>query len=122
MSFDYDKYANTGEFVKFADVGDQVVGVITELFEDRDFNGNPCPGITLVDDEGNTHTVTASQVMLRAELAEKRPQVGDKVRITYSGIGDAKPGKAPAKLFTIDVKPGPHEVKAAAPVADDAPF
>lgn len=120
MSFPYDKYATSGEYVKFENVGDQIVGVIKAVREGRDFNGNPCPELVLEDDAGTERIVTAQQVMLKAALAEKRPDEGDKVRIIYSGAGEAKPGKAPAKLFTVDVKAGPHEVKAA--VGDDAPF
>jgi hypothetical protein len=123
MSFNYDKYTS-GDYVKFDEVGDSVTGIIKEIREGRDFNGNPCPLITLeVSEEGDEKTLTAGQVLLKAALAEKAPQVGDKIRITYSGVGEAKPGKAPAKVFTVDVKPGPHELVVPAPVlADDAPF
>jgi hypothetical protein len=75
-----------------------------------DFNQNPCPELVLEQDDGEEITVTAGQVMLKRALAEKAPQTGDKIRITYSGVGDGRPGRAPAKLFTVDVKPGPHEV------------
>ena len=112
MPFDYDKYAtNGGAYMKFENVGDQIVGVIKEVREGRDFNGNPCPELVLEDDDGDERVVSAGQVLLKAALAEKAPQKGNKVRITYSGIGDAKPGKAPAKLFTVDVKEGQFEVK-----------
>lgn len=123
MTFNYDKYTS-GDYVKFEEVGDSVVGIIREIREGRDFNGNPCPLLELeVSEDGDSKTLTAGQVLLKAALAEKAPQVGDKIRITYSGIGEAQPGKAPAKLFTVEVKPGPHELVVAAPVlADDAPF
>lgn len=114
MTFDYDKYRNTGDFFKFDEVGDQIIGVVKTVREGRTFNGEPCPELVLEVEDGDSwveKTVTASQVRLKAVLAEKRPQVGDKVRITYSGVGDASPGKAPPKEFTIDVKEGPHEVK-----------
>ena len=125
MAFDYDKYASSGEYFKFEEVGDQIVGVIKEVREGRTFNGDPCPELVLEveDDDGvDEKTVTASQVLLRAALAEKRPQKGDKVRITYSGIGDAKPGKAPPKEFTVDVKEGPHELKHPVAANSEAPF
>lgn len=123
MSFDYSKYTQSGEYVKFENVGDQVVGTIKSIQEGRDFNGNPCPLLILeVDDEGTEKTLTAGQVMLKAELAEKQPQVGDRVRITYSGTGEARPGKAPAKLFTVDVKKGPHELVNSAVTNSEDPF
>ena len=110
-AFDYSKYAGSGEYFKFEEVGDQIVGVIKEVREGRTFNNDPCPELILEDDEGEERTVTASQVLLKAALAEKAPQKGDKIRITYSGVGEAKPGKAPPKEFTVDVKPGPHEIQ-----------
>jgi hypothetical protein len=122
MSFDYDKYAGSGEYVKFEDVGDQVIGVIKDIREGRTFNGDPCPELVLEDDEGDERTVTAGQVRLKAALAEKRPQKGDRVRIVYSGVGEAKPGKAPPKEFTVDVKQGPHEVQQEAVANTTEPF
>ena len=123
MGFDYSKYTQSGDYVKFENPGDHVVGTIKSLQEGKDFNGNPCPLIILeVDDEGTEKTLTAGQVMLKAELAEKQPQEGDRVRITYTGPGEARPGKAPAKLFTVDVKKGPHELVNAAVSNTDDPF
>lgn len=122
MGFDYDRYTS-GDFVKFENVGDAVVGIIKEIREGKDFNSNPCPLLVLeVSDEGDEKTLTAGQVLLKAALAEKAPQVGDKVRITYSGIGEAKPGKAPAKVFTVDVKKGPHVLAQAAVSNSETPF
>jgi hypothetical protein len=122
MSFDYDKYATSGEYVKFEEVGDQAIGVIKDIREGRTFNGDPCPELVLEDDEGEERTVTAGQVRLKAALAEKRPQKGDKIRITYSGVGEAKPGKAPPKEFTVDVKQGPFEVQQEAVANTTEPF
>lgn len=122
MGFDYDRYTS-GDYVKFENVGDQVVGIIKDIREGRDFNGNPCPLLVLEVDGGDEKTLTAGQVLLKAALAEKAPQVGDKVRIVYSGVGDAKPGKAPAKVFTVDVKKGPHElVNTTVGHDDESPF
>jgi hypothetical protein len=122
MSFDYDNYLDSGDFVKFTNVGDQIVGVIKEIREGKDFNGSPCPELILETEDGEEKTLTAGQVRLKALLAEKRPQVGDKVRITYSGVGAASPGKAPPKEFTVEVKAGPHEISQPAVVNDDSPF
>lgn len=123
MSFEYDRYLNSGDYVKFENVGDAVIGVVKEVREGKDFNGNPCPELILELDDGEEKTVTAGQVRLKAELAEKRPNVGDRVRITYSGVSrDARPGRAPSKEFTVEVKEGPHELKQPAVSNSDAPF
>lgn len=123
MGFDYSRYTG-GDFVKFDNVGDEVIGIIKDVREGRDFNGNPCPLLVLeVNETGEEKTLTAGQVMLKAALAEKAPKVGDKVKITYSGMSEAKPGKAPAKLFTIDIKPGPHKLaNPTVSVGDESPF
>lgn len=121
MGFEYSKYVTSGDYVKFENVGDQIIGVIKDVREGRDFNGNPCPELILETDDGSERTVSAGQVLLKAALAEKAPQPGDRVRITYSGVGDAKPGKAPAKQFTVEVKRGPFEVKQPE-VGEEAPF
>ena len=122
MAFDYSKYTSgTGVYVKFENVGDQVIGVVKEVREGRTFKGNPCPELVLEDESGEERIVTAGQVMLRAALAERQPQPGDKVRIIYSGVGEAKPGQAPPKLFSVDVKKGPHKLQHPTAASDD-PF
>lgn len=120
MPLDYDKYSSSGTYMKFNEIGDQIVGVIKEAREGKDYNGDPCPELVLEDEDGNERIVSAGQALLKAALAEKRPNELDKIRITYSGNSEGKPGRNPAKQFTVDVKEGPHEVKAA--VGDDAPF
>lgn len=120
--FDWNNYTQTGDFVSFKEVGDGVIGVIKAIREGKDFNSNPCPELILETDDGEEKTLTAGQVLLKTALAEKAPQVGDRVRIVYSGVGDARPGKAPAKVFTVDVKPGPHPVQQPAVANSTEPF
>lgn len=125
MSYDWEPFeGGDGDFVKFANVGDEIIGAITDIKTGRDFNGNPCPQLHLTTDEGDERIVTAGQVMLKRALAEQAPQVGDRIKITYSGVGDAKPGKAPAKLFSVAVATGkgntpPAKVQKPVPVPDD---
>lgn len=106
MVFDWEQYIASGEYVKFEEIGDSIIGTIKDIREGQTFNGNPCPELLLTDDAGEDHIVTAGQVMLRSTLAEKSPQVGDKVRIVFSGVGEAQPGKTAPKLFQVDVKRG----------------
>ena len=121
MSYNWEEFTNNGDFISFKEVGDSVVGIIKVIRTAKDFNGNPCPELVL-DVDGEEKTVTAGQVLLKAALAEKAPQVDDKIRIVYSGVGDAKPGRAPAKQFTVDVKTGSKPVQAARAAAATDPF
>lgn len=121
MSFNWDEFKNTGDYITFKDVGDVVVGTITAIRTGRDFNGNPCPELIL-DVNGDERTLTAGQVMLKSALAEQAPQVGDKIRVEYSGIGDARPGKAPAKLFNVAVKAGEQAQTVPDVAPDEVPF
>ena len=50
-------------------------------------------------------TVTAGQVRLKALLAEKRPEVGDTLTITHTGIEKRAGGKT-LKLWTVEVVRG----------------
>lgn len=101
MAFTWSKYK--GDFVSFKELGDSVEGTVLSLAEGQDFNGNPCPQLVIDTDEGS-RTVTAGQAMLKAALAEKEPAQGDWISIEYYANGDGKPGRAPAKLFKVEVK------------------
>jgi hypothetical protein len=115
--FDWSEFAGSGggAFASFKEVGDSVVGTITAVRKGKDFNGGVCPELVLTTDDGEECIVTAGQKMLQSALATERPAVGDRIGIRYSGVGDAKPGKAPAKLFTVEVG------RANAPAATPAP-
>ena len=105
MTFDYDKYTG-GDWVSFKNPGDQVIGTIKDVREGRDYNGNPCPELILeVDDEGTEQTLTAGQSMLQRLLAETRPQVGQRIRVVYTG-DETSPNGRIMKAFTVDVKDG----------------
>ena len=97
---DWNRYK--GDFVKFDAIGTSVEGDILSIEEGRDFNGGPAPQLTIDTAEG-VKKVTAGQVMLQRALAEKQPQEGDRISITYYANGEGKPGQAPAKLFKVDL-------------------
>lgn len=120
MSADiWDEFQTTGDWITFNDVGDKVVGTVKAIRRGEDFNHKPCPELIIdVDNEGEK-TLTAGQVMLKSALAEKRPQVGDRIAIVYSGVGEAKPGKAPAKLFDVTTKTGTTSTAPAGGVSAD---
>lgn len=90
---------------KFREPGDTIEGEVLRLSA-TDFGGTGelTPVVTLMTNDGEKE-VTASQTVLVSRLAEQAPEVGDWVRITYDGDADnARPGRSPAKLFTVVVK------------------
>lgn len=101
--FNYDAFASNGDHVKWTNVGDTVAGEVLAVRVGKDFNGNDCPELVIVTDNGEA-IVTAGQKVLQNRLADVKPRVGERVAITYSAVGEAKPGKAPAKLFTVAVR------------------
>ena len=106
MSFNYDDYTGTSDYVKFEDVGDQTVGTIKEIREGSDFNSNPCPELILeVGDDADEITLTVGWAMLKRLLAEQRPQVGQRIRVIYTGDERTERGGT-MKVFTLDVKDG----------------
>jgi hypothetical protein len=115
LALDWNRYKSN--YMKFDSVGDSIEGTILALSEGEDFNGHPCPQLTIDTDSG-PRKVTCGQVMLQAALAEKEPLEGDFVRITYSGAGEIRPGRTPAKLFSVTVtRKGAEEAVAAADLA-----
>jgi hypothetical protein len=118
--FNWDDYQNTGDWITFENIGDHVVGTVKAVRRGKDFNGNPCPELIIDADGEGEKTLTAGQVMLKSALAEEKPRPGDRILIKYSGVGDAKPGKAPAKLFDVTVKRGGAEVGVPAGGVDPA--
>jgi uncharacterized protein YhfF len=116
-----------GDRFKFVNPGDSIEGVVSRL-NATDFGDGPVPVITIATDKGDQE-VTCSQRVLQMRLAELAPEVGDWVKITYDGEDQARarPGRSPAKLFTVVVKrregPAPAAETSAVPEAwGDEPF
>ena len=89
------------KYVTFENVGDSVEGTITDIGLQSWEDGTVTPKITLDTEEG-TRIITAGQVRLRIALAEKRPEVGDYLRVSLIGIEDRSEGKF-LKHFAVDV-------------------
>ena len=120
MTFDYSKYTG-GDFQQWNDAGDQIVGIIKNLREGQDYNGNPVPEVILeVNENGDEKTVTVSQARLKVLFAEKMPKEGDKIRVVYTGTSAGRGGRT-IKDFTLDVQPGPHALVSPGP-KDEEPF
>lgn len=103
-----------GEFVKFENVGDEVEGVITAIRAHRWDDGSVCPQINLTLDDGEDRTLTAGQVRLKAALVEKRPEVGDRIKVKHTSVEKRAGGKT-LKHFDVAVTKGK-------PAEDAPPF
>jgi hypothetical protein len=126
MGFDWSAYK--GDRFKFTEAGMSVEGTVAGLSA-TDFGDGPVPVVAITTADAGTVEVTCSQRVLQMRLAELAPQMGDKIRITYDGEdhAGARPGRSPAKLFTVLVKHGaePTPPAAAPPISDewgDEPF
>lgn len=107
----------SGEFVSWDDVGDNVVGTIRRFFmaDGTKFDSNPALAIEIENADGETVAVALRIVDLRVKLAEifgnpdslddLDPFVGDKIAIEFSGR-EKLPNGNTAKLFTVEHKSG----------------
>jgi hypothetical protein len=107
---------------KFLEVGDAIAGEITQLSIATMPDGTRIPSLYIRIADGTIWSVLASQRQLQGLLASNRPATGDRVAIVMTGLGEAKPGKSPAKLFELQLKRGdetgtPAVVPAPAPAA-----
>jgi hypothetical protein len=107
-----------GDFVKFPNIGDSVVGTITAIrkqrFEDSD-GVSYAPQLDLLLADGSEVTLTAGQWKLKQLLIEQRPDVGDKIKVVHTG----KDGRS--KLFTLAVKRAERKPPPAVDDFDEAP-
>lgn len=125
MSEFWDQFQGADEYIKFESHGDTVAGRVKSIGVKEWDDGSTSPQVFLEDADGTVKCVTASQVLLRSALAEKRPSVGDLLAVTYVSDGIAKPGRSAPKQFKVDVKRGegaPVAPAAPAPAADADPF
>lgn len=112
-------FAIGGEYVKFDTPGDTVTGKVIAVRKHVWDDGTVSPQL-LLDVDGEEKTVTAGQVRLKAALAEKRPQPGQTVTITYEREEKRAGGKT---LKHFDVQVGTPVAKpAAAPAGDGGKF
>ena len=107
----------TGDYIKFESIGDTASGTITAIRKHTFDDGKVVPQIVLDTDDGEK-IVTAGQIRLKAELAAKRPGVGDQITITLESVEKRTGGKT-LKHFNVIVGPAPvaQPIPAAAPVA-----
>ena len=116
MSVWDDPSLSTGDYIKFENVGDSVVGDILDVSLHQWDDGSKSPKLVL-DCNGEEKILTAGQVRLKAALAEERPEVGDKISIKFTELEKRSGGKT-LKHFEVAVKKGGATAKPKAAEAD----
>lgn len=111
---------SSDEYVKFENVGDSVAGTILAIKKHTFDDGKVVPQVLIRLDNGDEKTLTASQVQLKAKLAELRPGAGDIISVTYTQEEKRSGGKT-LKHFDVVVGGAPASAPVAAPVAAEAP-
>jgi hypothetical protein len=99
------------DYIKFENPGDTAAGTIVAIRAHKFDDGNVVPQIILNTADGEK-TVTAGQMQLKAMLAEKRPNVGDHITITFTEVEKRSGGKT---LKKFDVQVGAPVATATAP-------
>ncbi len=107
MGFDWDNYEQPDSggmsFARWDNIGDSLRGKIIDLRDGKGFNGEAVPEIEFQRDDGSIVVWTVGQRVAQRKLGEVRPQVGWEIEVRYAGDGEGKPGRAPAKLFEVEV-------------------
>ncbi len=104
--FDYNQFPEeNSDYISWNQPGDQIIGTVTNITTGLKYDQiTPCPEL-LIDTENGEKTLTAGQSMLYRLITEQKPQVGDRVRITYTG-DEPTPKGGTMKVFTLEVKAG----------------
>lgn len=97
-----DPSLSTGEYIKFENPGDEVVGQILDISIHTFEDGKKAAKLVIKTDDGEERILTAGQVQLGIKLKDARPEVGDRIKITFDGIEKRSMGKT-LKLFTVAV-------------------
>ncbi len=81
----------------YKDDGDFIEGFLVAIKKDVGPNNSMLYSIETADDMVNVWGAT----ILDSRMALVK--VGDKIKITYKGLAEAKGGKKPAKIFKVEV-------------------
>lgn len=121
MSIWDDPSLSTGDYVKFENVGDEIVGTILDVsVHTWPEDGSKSPKL-VIDTTDGERVLTAGQVQLKVKLAEARPEAGDRIKIVHTSVEKRSGGKT-LKHFDVTVQRGTAPVAAAAPADNGAPF
>jgi hypothetical protein len=108
---------SSGDFMKWENPGeDAVVGRVLAISPKggTTFDGDPCPLIVVEKDDGEEVKITLAQANLVRVVAAARPEVGDRVAISFDAV--EKVDKGTLKKFSCEVKRG-TEVAAEKPMS-----
>lgn len=112
-------------YVKFEREGQNVTGTLKSLSKYRFDDGKVAAQLVIETANGDLKTVTAGQTRLKRELMEQRPEVGDRVSITYVKSERLSGGRT-LKHFEVKVQRGAAPAQAAPAPAqaeyDEPPF
>ena len=100
--------AQNSDYIKFENSGDTVTGVIVDIGIQTWADGSKSPKLVLRTKDGD-RVLTASQVQLKNKMAELRPETGDTIKVTLTGVDKLQGGKT-MKKFDVAVKKGKPEV------------
>jgi hypothetical protein len=99
--------------------GDKLMGELADLSMRESEYGDPYPILTVQTEEGSTmngkpitgeYAWHAFHTMSRSEVKRRRPQIGERVGISYHGQGVASPGmSAPEKYRLLVDRPKGQE-------------
>jgi hypothetical protein len=103
---DLEELEGGGSYVKWEDVGQMVEGNVVAFTLDggRDFNGQPCPEITLSTADG-IQKVTCGQANLKSKAQKNAAKfvAGAFCRVTFSGTYPSDKGQ-PGKEFRVGLR------------------
>jgi hypothetical protein len=90
------------DYVSFEVEGDSVKGVIKGIYAHTFTDGKVAPKLILDTDSGEK-ILTAGQFQLRQKLSDLRPEMGQTITVTFTGMNNLGGGKT-MKLFDVVVE------------------
>ncbi len=101
-----------GGFIKFEKVGTTCAGKLTGVRLGNEYNGKREHVADFRAVDGTSFSVDLGKVVLKdLWFNQAKPQVGERVVITYTGERETKRGK-PAKMFDLELPDRPDEDEA----------
>jgi hypothetical protein len=106
MTLDWTAFERPSDFNRWKPEteGDSIAGKIKSMRVATMPDGSKYPSLTIISN-GDDFEVLASQTQLLRLLAEKKPEVGDTIAITYTKLERLNAGKT-MKHFTVEVSKG----------------
>jgi hypothetical protein len=117
---DPDVQGEESSYVKFEREGQNITGTVKALGKHRFDDGKVAAQLTIITDTGEVKTVTAGQTRLKKALMDERPEVGDRISITYTKSEKLSGGRT-LKHFDVKVQRGSSAPAAATYTAPAEP-